>query len=1030
MNKLAAAAAALLIIFGAGHDADAKTRVACIGNSITYGYGIDDREHMSYPAQLGRMLGSDYEVGNFGHSGATLLNSGHRPYMSLPEFKASLDFAPDIALIHLGINDTDPRNWPNHGDSFVADYLELIDSLRARRPDVRIIIANLSPIEATHKRYKSGTQAWREQIRETIADIAAMSGCELIDFGHALRDRQNLLVDGLHPGAEGAGVLAHTAYGAITGDYGGLKLPPVFSDGMVLQRYKPLKISGSADAGAEVRVSLGKHSRHSRADNRGRWSVELPPMAEAEGLTLTVTDGTRTRTFNDVAIGEVWLASGQSNMEFPLISCDTFAADNALYSDPGLRLLSMRPRVVTDSRRWTPADMDSVDALDYYLPSRWQHSSAGAAARFSAVAWYFGKMLRDSLQVPIGIICNAIGGSGTGAWVDIETLERDIPEILVNWRGNDYLMPWVQQRARENIGEGARRHPYAPAYLFAAGIRPLEAYPIAGVIWYQGESNAHNTEVHERLFRSLTKSWRSFWQSPGLPFIFTQISSIDRPSWPRFRDSQRRLAQEIPGTAMAVCSDLGDSLDVHPRSKRPVGERLARQALNRVYSMSNVVPSGPLPLSAKCIGKGKICLTMDYGDDMHAAGGGEIRGFELALHDGVYLPAKATPGPDNTLIIENMDMDKIRYVRYAWQPFTRANLVNGTGLPASTFKIKVEEEPCAEAGIEAGVSACYAGIADGHIIRAGGCNFPENPMAPGSTKKFYSGIYTLTGNPEKCNWELIGHLPEAMAYGAAVSTPRGLALIGGTSADKALSTAYMLNVTDDGEAKLSALPSLPASVDNMAAACIDSKIYIAGGNVDGQPSNALFCLDLDHSDKGWQKLPPFPGNPRVQPVMAASDAEGSPMLYLWGGFAGKGDGREASLDTDGYRYSPAKRKWSHLPAPTADGQDVSTGGGVAYTLASGDILVAGGVNKDVFLEALRCQAPDYLSHPIAWYRFNDNIFIYSPASKSWSVKGRDASTARAGASAAPGPDGSKSLLIIGGEIKPRIRTADITNINL
>lgn len=1020
-------------------DSGRKTKVACVGNSITYGYLVENREQNAYPFQLGRLLGDDYEVGNFGKSRSTLLKKGHYPYVEQPEYAAALEFCPDVVIIHLGVNDTDPRNWPNYGDNFVREYVELINSFKAVNPDVRVILANLSPLLPKHPRFRSGTLVWRDRVREAVVRAAEATGAELIDYGETLRDVPNLIPDGIHPDSAGSALMARAAYGALTGNYGGLKLPEVWSDGMVLQRYKPLAVNGTADTGAKIDIRItraldGKEVNRGSAvaDNRGQWTATLRPMAEAEGLIMTVTDGKTTRRINDVAVGEVWLASGQSNMEFRLRQSTTFRADSAMFADPRLRLFDMKPRVITDAREWSEADKDSLNRMSYYLPALWKRSSAADAANFSAVAWYFGKMLRDSLDVTVGIICNAIGGSGTEAWIDVETLEHGMPEVLVNWRKNDYLQPWVQQRVGENVGKEStrHRHPYEPTYLFANGIRPLGAFPIAGTIWYQGESNAHNIEVHEGLFRLLVDSWRSNWNQPEMPFLFAQLSSIDRPSWPEFRNSQRLLAEEIPWTAMAVTSDHGDSLDVHPRNKRPVGERLARQALNRVYSMTGLTPSGPKPVEAVRTAPGRVELTMEFGDGMHASDGKALRTFELAGIDGLYYPATATvDGDNNRIIITNMDIKEPRFVRYAWQPFTRANLVNGDNLPASTFKMAVTETPDREEWIDAGVSAAYAGMADGRIIRAGGCNFPGNPMAQGATKKFYSGIYQLERTADGFTSALIGHLPEGMAYGAAVTTPQGLAIIGGTNAKEALSSAWMLNVDASGNAVLTPLPSLPATVDNMAACYADGKIYVAGGNVDGAPSNALFCLDLSKLSAGWKQLKPFPGNPRVQPVLAASDADGKMRLYMWGGFAGKGDGREASLDCDGYAYTPANGKWTPLAAPKGtQGEEVSTGGGTAVTLADGTIYVSGGVNKDVFLEALRNQAPDYLSHPVEWYRFNDLGLVYNPATSQWTIKSQGAENARAGASALV--DGSGRIVISGGEIKPRIRTAEILDIKL
>ncbi|MDE6817984.1 MAG: sialate O-acetylesterase, partial [Muribaculaceae bacterium] len=168
----------LLVLAGVALCASAKIKVACIGNSITYGYLLPDREVNAYPAQLQRLLGSDYEVGNFGHSGATLLNHGHNPYMKLPEFRAALDFKPDIAVIHLGVNDTDPRNWPEYNSEFIGDYLALIDSVRASNPDVRILIARLTPLRAGHHRFDTGTREWLLKIQLAIDKVALASGSE------------------------------------------------------------------------------------------------------------------------------------------------------------------------------------------------------------------------------------------------------------------------------------------------------------------------------------------------------------------------------------------------------------------------------------------------------------------------------------------------------------------------------------------------------------------------------------------------------------------------------------------------------------------------------------------------------------------------------------------------------------------------------------------------------------------------------------------------------------------------------------
>lgn len=1003
-------------------------RVACIGNSITFGYLLDDPASQSYPAQLQKMLGDGYSVGNFGHSGATLLRRGHRPYFNLPEFRQALDFRPDIAVIHLGVNDTDPRDWPHFGDEFITDYIALTDSLRSVNPDVRIIIANLTPIGAQHYRFRSGTRQWRDDIREAIPRVASAARAELIDFDTPLRHRQNLMPDGIHPDAEGAALLADAVRGAITGDYGGLRMPEIYQSGMVLQRDRYLTFRGTADAGSRITLTIDGRAYHAVADNRGRWSVTTAPLQAGGPYEMTVSDGSRTLRFSGILAGEVWIASGQSNMEFPLRDAVGADSDIAASADSLLRFFDMKPIARTDNVQWPDSISDAIDRLAHFRPARWTAVSPLSASGLSAVAYYFARQLRDSLGVPVGVISNAVGGSPCESWIDVATLEHGMPEILLNWRTNDYVQPWAQQRAATNTGPDRprSRHPYEPGYLFAAGIEPLGRYPVAGLLWYQGESNAHNTYIHESLFPMLAESWRAYFADPDMPLVYAQLSGIDRPSWSAFRDSQRRMQSLIPRAYMAVTSDLGDSLDVHPRMKRPVGERLARQALRNVYGFGSLCPAGPEPVAARRKGNA-IIVTFANADTLRAAAGNEIITFEVAASDEVFHPARATVINHNEIKVCNMDIKNPRYVRYGWQPFTRANLVNGESLPASTFRIEAPdaaEEP--EEGIECGVSGAFAARVGARLIMAGGCNFPVDPMATASRKKFYRGIYAA--DTASMQWRRIGSLPQATAYGIAADTPEGIVLIGGTPEGTPSAGVSLLTLSGD-VASLTPLPSLPATLDNLAAAAVGKKVYAAGGNADGKPSRRLFMLDLDRTADGWKELRPMPGNPRVQPVMAAAEApSGETCLYLWGGFAPRHDGKEPTLELEGLRYSPSKNKWTAIDGPADnDGVPLSVGGGAACTLSDGRIAVAGGVNKDIFLDALRHQAPDYLMHPAEWYRLNPNILVFDPAVEQWSVETTDPGAARAGASMVAGPD--HDLYILGGEIKPRIRTAETLYIN-
>ena len=677
-----------------------KIKVSCVGNSITYGMRLDDRERESYPVRLQEMLGDRYEVGNFGKSGATLLRHGHRPYFEQEEFRQAMEFAGDIVVIHLGVNDTDPRNWPHFQDEFVGDYLALIDSLRSVNPQARFLIARMTPIGSNHSRFISGTKTWHGQIQEAIETVAHAAGAELIDFYGPLYPYPWMFPDAVHPDAEGAGILAKTVYQGITGDYGGLQVSPMFSDHMVLPREKPFAIRGKADAGESVQVTVDGAVYQAFADNRGRWGVEVAPHPAGTGSVLRIETAKSSLVYRNVAFGDIWLCSGQSNMEFEVRQ----SSDAAPRPDAGLRLYDMKCNWRTDNVAWPASALDSVNHLQYFAPTRWMPASDAAIARFSAVGYAFGQMLRDSLQVPIGLICNAVGGSTTESWIDRETLETRYPAILRDWLHNDLIMEWARGRAEKNLsnrpasvegyGVVPTRHPYEPCYNFEAGILPLDHYPITGVIWYQGESNAERVEVHEELFPLLVDSWRNYFsvipseaKESLLPFYYVQLSSLNRPGWPIFRDSQRRLLESRPGLGMAVTSDLGDPTDVHYRQKWPVGERLALQALEKHYGHA-VKADGPLAKEAARVGQ-DVYVDFYPQDALRSADGGPFVGFEVQdAADGLFHPVAAEVSGG----LVRLDCAAIRApkaVRYAWQPYTRANLVNAAGVPASTFRLPV-----------------------------------------------------------------------------------------------------------------------------------------------------------------------------------------------------------------------------------------------------------------------------------------------------------------------------------------------------
>ena len=690
-------------------------RVACVGNSITYGTGIANREQDAYPAQLQRMLGKDYVVGNFGKPGATLLRHGHRPYFQQTEFRDAMQFKGDIAVIHLGINDTDPRNWCNFRDEFVGDYVALMDSLRQANPKVRIILSRLTPIRYDHPRFDSGTELWRREISETIDRIAASQGVELIDFYQPLIAHPDWLSDGIHPDSRGAKALAETVYKGITGNYGGLQLSALFSDGMVLQR-GGCYIQGVANAGANVVVSYdGKELGKTVANNRGEWRIWAVLSQPVERGTLTVAAGREVKRFKDVAVGEVWLCSGQSNMAFKVKQAATAQQTLTQCNDNGLRLYNMSPRWETDNVSWDSTALAEVDQLRLFEARPWSVASPESVGDFSAVAYYMGKMLRDSLKVPVGIVCNAVGGTPTEAWVDRPVLEQRFSQIFRNWRGNDFVMDWVRGRAAKNVAlRPEARHPYHPAYCYEAGMHPLEGYTFKGVAWYQGESNAHNATTYAQLLRLLEESWtQRFTQtaqatarvSEGLdsltpalrvqqltfarqrPFYLVQLSSIERPSWAWFRETQRSLAQELH-LPLIVTSDKGLRHDVHPPYKAEVGERLARAVLHNDYGFAQS-PLSPEVTAAHRAGS-SVWLTLAAPMRLTTSDKLPMRTFEMAGVDERFYPAVAEVTAGGQIVLSSSAVPTPRYVRYGWQPFSEGNVVSSEGLPLSTFRLVVK----------------------------------------------------------------------------------------------------------------------------------------------------------------------------------------------------------------------------------------------------------------------------------------------------------------------------------------------------
>ena len=661
-------------------------RVACVGNSVTYGAGIVERETMSYPAQLQNLLGDKYIVENFWHSGARLLKKGHNPYWKLNEFQEAINFNPDIVIIHLGLNDTDPRNWPRYRDEFNQDYKELIDTFEEKGAEVWI--CKMTPIFHQHPRFKSGTRDWFWQIQKEIERVAETSGVGLIDLHTPLYSRPDLFPDALHPTAEGATILANTVYTAISKEYAELQIAPIFSDNMVLQRNKPIAIWGKGTPNSEVTITFNNTTKSSIVLADGSWEVTFPAMPSGGIHSIIFDDGATSKTITNILIGEVWLCSGQSNMAFQLKDSHKALATIENADNNQIRLYDMKEIAATNNIEWDEAILRKTNQLKYYKPTSWVESTKESASIFSAVGYYFGAMLQKELGVPIGLINNAIGGSTTESWIDRHTIEHNpvLVDLLYNWSKNDFIDNWVRSRAALNIKQAKdphQRHPYHPAYLYESAIAPINNFNIAGVIWYQGESNAHNVEHHEVLLPAMVESWRKAW-GEQLPFYYTQLSSMKygRETWGHFRDSQRRLLDKIPLSAMAVTSDVGAENDVHPSQKREVGERLARWALADTYNR-DIVKSGPLFDNIKIVDN-KIVVTFRHTKKLYTSDNKPVREVEIAGRDKIYRPANAII-IGNSLHVSSNKVAQPQYVRYGWNSFSEGNLVNEASLPASTF---------------------------------------------------------------------------------------------------------------------------------------------------------------------------------------------------------------------------------------------------------------------------------------------------------------------------------------------------------
>ncbi|MCA9063739.1 MAG: exo-alpha-sialidase [Planctomycetaceae bacterium] len=553
-----------------------------------------------------------------------------------------------------------------------------------------------------------------------IQQAAAANGCEDLSYLETT-DLRDQLYDQLHFGKDAKLLigrrLADQWQSGIGNSDARLQLPPVFGSHMVLQADAPLPVWGTAVPGSLVEVEFGSERLTTTAAASGEWQVRLssrPPTTVPE--TLIIRSGHQQISCRDVLIGDVWVCAGQSNMEWPLQQ-STHGAEElrelAAAEESAVRLLDLTdgPRGVSGS--YTRGQLTQLTPATF-VDGQWKEATVDSVSEFSAVAWYFGSTMHRRLKRPIGMICPAVGGSPAEAWIPREALEADpeLPGLVAgHWLDNPLLGDFSPDRGEQNLLEAMHNgetipgdssgpnHPFKPGFLWSAGIAPLIPYSIRGVIWYQGESNAETSlrvQQHEHLFPLLVTQWRQHWGLGDFPFVYVQLPAMERSEWPLFRDGQRRMLNRLNHVAMAITIDTGDRTDVHPRLKKPVGQRLALAAMGIVRESpdepGSATFSGPLLQSVRSEG-GTVALTFTQcGTGLRSRDGAPLRHFELAGSDGRFYPAVATVTGHSQLIVASEHVPQAVQVRYGWIPWPDppVNLCNDLDLPASPFSAPVE----------------------------------------------------------------------------------------------------------------------------------------------------------------------------------------------------------------------------------------------------------------------------------------------------------------------------------------------------
>ena len=443
-----------------------------------------------------------------------------------------------------------------------------------------------------------------------------------------------------------------------------IKLPSIIGDHMVLQRDRAVPVWGWDDAGAEVTVTMGQATATATADSDGRWVVELPAMAAGGPHTMKI-QGTNTVTLENILVGEVWVCSGQSNMEWTVQRSANPEAEIAAANHPRIRHIKI-PHVPMD----TPQDNVPSDG--------WKVCSPETVANFTAVGYFFGRHLLEELDVPIGLIGSNWGGTRIEPWtppVGFQSVPalKDIADNLANFPTKN--------------ADGKINH-QSPLALYNGMIHPLLPFAIRGAIWYQGESNNGEGMLYHEKMKALIHGWRSVWNDPELPFYYVQLAPYryggEPTRLPGIWEAQLKTLG-VPNTGMAVTVDISDLADIHPVNKQDVGKRLALCALAKTYGQTDLVYSGPLYKSLKIDGNKAIVSFDHVGGGLISRDGQPLTHFQIAGEDGQFVAASAEIVGD-TVVVCAESLDQPVAVRLGWHQEAEPNLSNREGLPASPFR--------------------------------------------------------------------------------------------------------------------------------------------------------------------------------------------------------------------------------------------------------------------------------------------------------------------------------------------------------